>query len=447
MLYWLLVACWLYCGFQIVKNNGIKRLIYYFVGILFVPSTIGIIPQALLMEHTFYATMFILSMIRHREFTIQTFSDCPFSKSLFLVFLSCLLIGILDFRVGIAKGILRAVTVFIKTYFLFYVGWVSLSPLPSETYTEEEKDNHINEFFSLLLPITILITAYGFLTGITHTNPILDAVGLKDRFNLEDFNNYRSFRVTGACVSCSVYGLACSSLLMSAFLFIKEKTTTQKIALFLLLINIGLTATRAAIIPFLVGVCVFLILNKGLNSTLQTLLKAFVVVLVLFPILPESITGYVYQLFDSLVDAIFPSGTGGKKYGGSSIDARTMQIGAAMQMLAEKPFFGHGFAYFSEVLAHGKKHATLLGMESYLCFIGVEYGLCYLAAILTFFANAFIYFFMNRIYDYVLGDLGIALLSMFVLYLIFAWVGGSWFFFMPILGYVAKSLYVSKMQI
>lgn len=450
MLYWLLVLCWVVCGIQILRNTGIPRLLYFFIGIFFVPATLKIIPQALLMGHTFYATMFIGSMIRFREFKIGTFTSCPLFQSLFFVFLSYLLIGIFDFRIGLPMGLLRGVTAFVSSYFLFFVGWISLESSSQADFIspEENTDGFYMKktFFDMILPATLIITLYGLWTGITHTNPILDAVGLKGRFLSAYMDNYRSFRVTGACISSSVYGLACSTLFLCSFFLTKYRNKVMTFAIFMLFVNIFLSATRAAMIPFLIGLCVFVFINKGLSIMLQRILVGIIVLLFIFPLLPNSATGFVTELADSIVDVIFPGGSGGEKYGGSNVDARGIQIAAALQYLKEKPLFGHGFAYFAEVISQGKKHTTLLGMESYLCFVGVEYGLVYLVAIIGFYTSCFLYFLRNRFYNRLYADLGISLLAMFIPYLIFAWVGGCWFFFMPMLGYVAKAVFISKSE-
>ena len=90
MLYWLFVLIWFFCGIQILRNNGITRMCYFFVGIFFVPSVLKIIPQALLMGHTFYATTFIVSMFRFRELKLETFLSCPFFYSQFFISLEFL---------------------------------------------------------------------------------------------------------------------------------------------------------------------------------------------------------------------------------------------------------------------------------------------------------------------------------------------------------------------
>lgn len=451
MLYTLLIIGWVICGILILQSSGIKRLCFYFLGILYVPATIDIIPQSMFMGHYFYVSMFILSMIIYNEFKLKTFTSCPLFSIIGWVFISYLLIGLFDERISTPLSIYRAIHAFCGSYFLFYLGWVSINQKDRKYKFLGSIPGHDGDYsilFRTILPLTLLMTLYGLYTGLTHTNPILDAVGLEDRFLMEsNEGTYREFRVTAMCISSSVYGLACATLFLCSFFTIKRKTALRWLALGLLLINLTLCATRAAIIPFIIGLFVFIIIHKGITGFLRTLIIIIVAALFILPLLlPSYVTDYLSQVADSISDVILPSESGSSKYGGSSLDAREIQIVTAMEYLKEKPFFGHGFGYYGEVLSQGEKVEGLLGMESYLCFMGVERGLVNFCTEIIFYICCFYYFIKNRVYNKLYADLGIGLLTMFIPFLLFAWVGGCWFFFMPILGYMAKVVSLSKFR-
>ena len=156
---------------------------YFFVGIFFVPSVLKIIPQALLMGHTFYATTFIVSMFRFRELKLETFLSCPFFYSQFFILLASLLIGIFDFRIGVPLGLLRGITSFVSSYFLFFVGWVSLTSASQADFVSNDT-SAIKEqtFFERILPLIMPILLFGVWSAFSRSNPILDAVGLNGRF-------------------------------------------------------------------------------------------------------------------------------------------------------------------------------------------------------------------------------------------------------------------------
>lgn len=119
-------------------------------------------------------------------------------------------------------GIWRGVQYFIGKILLFIFGWVTLSNV---NHSNKSRSDNIKKdaVFSKILPFTLIITIYGLYTGITKSNPILDAVGLEDRFLFEYDDSYRSFRVTGANISSSVYGLSCSILFLCGMFLTKKK--------------------------------------------------------------------------------------------------------------------------------------------------------------------------------------------------------------------------------
>lgn len=442
-MYNLLVAIYLFFVFLIIKHKGEKRLAYFILGLFMVPGNINLINNSMFMGYMLYAIAFIASMAKHGEFKKNRITNCPLWPQFIIVFISCLLIGLFDNRVGPAVGVWRGIQYFMKTFLLFMFGWVSFN---KESLFDRNGIYNINESlaFSKILPFTLIITIYGLLTAVTKSNPILDAVGLEDRFFFEYDASYRAFRVTGANVSSSVYGLSCAIIFLCGMFLSRNKSKIAYFALGLLFINCFLTGTRAAMIPFLIALVFFLIKRKGIARGGMYILIAIISFVVLFPILPNAIADFASQVVDSIADVVLPSGTGGEKFVGSSVDAREMQIAASMKYLEIKPLFGHGYSYANEVIMQGEKHSDLLGMESYLCFIGIELGLVYALAILIFFISCIMYCIRNKKYAPDYADMAIVLVCMYILFLISAWVGNAWFFYMPVLGYIIKKVYLVK---
>lgn len=443
-MYALLVTIYILFTFLIIKNTGEKRLLYLLLGVFMMPDNIYLINNSMLMGYMLYISAFILSLISHGEFKLKNISNCPVYPQLTIVFISCLLIGLFDERMGPVTGMWRSVQYFMKTFLLFAFGWMSLKKQTATFETRRIlKDNNV---FSKLLPITLIITIYGLITAVTKTNPILDAVGLEDRFLFEDDESYRAFRVTGANVSSSVYGLICALFFMCCCFLNKKQSKLSYVALGLLFINVFLSATRAAMIPFIVGLILLIILNKGIGKGIKYTIITFISIFFISPILPQAVKDYSSQVVASIEDVVLPSGSGGEDFGGSSVEAREMQIAASMMYLKEKPLFGHGISYAKDVILKGDKHEELLGMESYLCFIGIELGLVYAVAIVIFFIACIVYFMKNRRYNRDYADIGAVFVVMYILFLIYAWVGDAWFIMMPILGYIMKTVYISKQR-
>lgn len=442
-MYILLVLTYLLFTYLIFQNTGEKRLMYLLLGFFMLPGNINIIANSMFMGYMLYVTAFIASMAVHNEFKTRNISSCPVFPQLGLVLVSCVLIGLFDERMGPATGMWRSVQYFMKTFLLFVFGWISLNG--KNTAADFNRANNKNIFVKIL-PVTLVITMYGLMTAMTKSNPILDAVGLEDRFLFEDDESYRAFRVTGANVSSSVYGLTCAVLFMCCCFLTKKRNVILYVALGLLFVNCFLSATRAAMIPFIVGLIFFIFRRKGLKKGIKRLSVTAALIALLLPIIPQGVKEYSSQVVASIEDVVLPSGTGGEKFQGSSIEKRDMQIAASMAYLEKKPWFGHGISYAKEVILKGEKDDELLGMESYLCFIGIELGLVYAVAIVIFFIACMVYFMKNRRYNRDYADIGAVFVVMYILFLIYAWVGDAWFIMMPVLGYIMKTVYISKQR-
>lgn len=107
----------------------------------------------------------------------------PFFYSQFFILLASLLIGIFDFRIGVPLGLLRGITSFVSSYFLFFVGWVSLTSASQADFVSNDT-SAIKEqtFFERILPLIMPILLFGVWSAFSRSNPILDAVGLNGRF-------------------------------------------------------------------------------------------------------------------------------------------------------------------------------------------------------------------------------------------------------------------------
>lgn len=423
-----------FLGYNIFRKTGTQRLFYFYTGIILSPSNVNILPYSLIAGHAFFVLCFLLSLLYHNEFKSKNFNS-PFNVCFILLFISYFLIGLFDDRVGPILGSYRSIWEFITTYFTFYFGWVSLKK-SNDTY-----------FIRNILPVSLICTIYGLITLPLQANPILDATGLVNRFFNEFDQSFRSFRVTAFTTSSSVYGMWCFFLFLLGYGSITKKTLFQKFALAMLFLNILISATRAAIIPSILGLILFIFTSKNYKVILSKLALLPIAIIAFLTFSPSNVTKYFSAMTDSIIDVVSPSGSGGSEVVGSNLDAREMQIKASMIYLAEKPLFGHGISYFQEEISNGGKDDRLLGMESYICFLGVEYGIINIIVVLFFYINLLIYFICNIKKEKIYAYMGISLEVMFILFLIYAWVGGNWVFSMPIFGYITKMIYLKKKEL
>ena len=83
-------------------------------------------------------------------------------------------------------------------------------------------------------------------------------------------------------------------------------------------------------------------------------------------------------------------------------------------------------------------------MESYLCFIGVDYGLVNIFAVIVFFVSLIIYAIMNRYVNKTLYAMLLSITITFIIYLATAYMGDSWLYAMPALGFLVGAIEYEK---
>lgn len=418
-------------SFLIIKSKGEQRLVYFYAALFLIPENISITPYIFYFkEHIIFITCFVISLILHKELNLKSFKNTKMFVPLVLVSVAYLLVGIMDKRLNWINGIYRATYTFEGTYFAFLVGWLAVNL---------KCGFNINLFLRKVLRLTMIATIFGVITFFLKSNPVLDAIGLEGRFENEAMTTIRAFRVTSFFVSSSVYGLVCGYLCLMGTLFLKNKKAVDIIALILLFLNCILSGTRAAIFPVLILFILYyaLFFRKKVAKIMRFLLLIAPIPIFSYLLVPESFKSTAEQYSAMLMSVVDDDAQ--EQMGGSSIDARTIQMATAVHYLKEKPFFGHGMGYSKELLLRGK-HEKLLGMESYVCFLCVEYGGVFTVCIIIFFISILSYFYKRRHVNKELAISGICMLLCYVFFLIYAWVGDSFIYIMPILGLLARML-------
>lgn len=425
----------IFTGYKILNTNGWQRLAWYFSSITLVSTAFNFYSGiAFTKSHLFFISLFIVSIIKEGKFKRRYLIGNPLSSSLLFLFISYILIGIFDERLGILLGVYRGILNYATHFGAFFIGWIS-------TY---EKINY-KKLIRFICTLSLIFTIYGIYTFVTKSNPVIDALGFVDRFNFERANaSFREFLVSGFLMESGVYGLSCFIFLIFLWAIKGKHNYIQNFTFVLLFINIFLTGTRSIMIPSILGIIVFITVNYNIKKKVKYLLTGIFASLIVLVIFPDTVGRYCGEIITSIIDVISPEGSGGADLGGSSIEARDMQITAAfMKYLPEKPLFGHGFNYFAEVILmknQGVNDSELLGMESYLCFLGVEYGLVNIIAVVTFFTSLIVYTIKNRHVNKTLYSMLLSITITYIVYLITAYMGNSWLYAMPAIGFLVGNI-------
>ena len=429
----------LFFGYKIFSTKGWERLVWYLAGITLVSTAFNFFGGiALTKGHKIFVIFFITSLVIEGRFKLKNIKLCPLIIPLSLVFISYLCIGIFDTRLNPLMGIYRGVYNFAVTYGAFLLGWLSV-------------DGKIAypKFSKKLITIALVFTLYGLLTFVIKTNPILDSLGYHDRLLFEDAGvTFREFLVSGFLLESGVYGLSCFIFMLLIWSINVRNSKLQTITLALLFVNVFLTGTRSIMIPAIIGYAIYIYTGFKAKKKIQYLITGTFIFVIIVIAFPNSIGSYVGDIIKSILDVILPSGTGGSELGGSSLDVRDTQITAAfLKYLPEKLLFGHGFNYYQEVILvfnGGVNDVELYGMESYLCFLGVEYGLINIITVIIFFIYLIVYIIKNKYVNKKLYSLLLSITITFVIYLITAFMGDSWLYAMPVLGFLVALVEHSK---
>lgn len=423
-------------GFKILTTKGLNRFGWYLASLTLVNTLFNVYNGiALTQGHLFFVVLFFISLILEGRLNLKNLKRCPLAIPLFLLFLSYLLIGIFDTRISLAVGLYRGLYNFLQSFGAFLLGWLSI-----------KDDVDLSGLSKKVMILSFVFTIYGIFTFIVKSNPIVDALGYQDRFVFENANaSFRQFLVAGFLSESGVYGLSCFVVLMFMWALCKSRKPVYMLMIILLFVNIFLTATRSIMIPAIVGIIVFVMLYYNFKGKMAFILGGILVYAIISICFPNSIGKFTGEIIASIVDVISPSGSGGAELGGSNMDVRKAQISAAfIKYLPLKPLFGHGFNYYQEVIYaynNGVNDSELYGMESYLCFLGVEYGLVNIIMVIVFFISLLRYFIKNKYVSRSLYSVSISVTVAYMLFLIFAYMGDSWLYVMPFLG-----LYVGMIE-
>lgn len=426
-------------GYNIIKARGWERLVWFLASITLVSTSFNFLGAiAITKGHKIFVLFFLFSLFNEGKLKLKYLKQCPLFLPLMIVFASYIMIGLFDERLNPAMGIYRGVYNYMVTYGAFFLGWLSVY----------DKINY-DKLSKKLINIGLIFTLYGLFCFSTKSNPVVDALGFENRFVFEDAEvAFRSFLVSGFLSESGVYGLSCLIFMLFIWSINTKNNTLQYISLCILFINIFLTGTRSIMIPAVVGIIIYILTRFNIKKKIQLLglgLLFFATITIIFP---HSVGSYAGDIISSMIDVISPSGSGGADLGGSSLDVRDIQITTAfVKYLPQKPFFGHGFNYYQEVILvfnGGVNDVELFGMESYLCFLGVEYGLVNIIAVISFFISLIIYFIRNRQVNKATYSFAISLTIAFVIYLATAFMGDSWLYAMPVLGFLTGIIEYKK---
>ena len=166
----------LFFGYKIINTRGWERLVWYLAGITLVSTAFNFFSAiAITKGHSTFVLFFLISLFNEGKLKMTYIRQCPLFIPLMMLFASYVMIGLFDERLNPAMGVYRGVYKYLETYGSFFLGWLSVY----------DKINY-TKLSNKLINIGLVFTLYGVFCFVTKSNPIIDALGLENRFVFED---------------------------------------------------------------------------------------------------------------------------------------------------------------------------------------------------------------------------------------------------------------------
>lgn len=430
-------------GFIFSSKNA-KKLNWFFVGILFFPPAVVIIPIPFMNFVTFSIFILLVVTFFQQKNAWAELMRFPLKISLLINLLLLLCIGLFDDRLNLYNQLYRPITYFLETFFVIFLTYF---------YIKSEKDALLA--FDFLIKLFIAFTLYGILNSITKHNEyysfVVDSYGGRDFANDNMLTGIERFRVSSFAWHAIYYGfLVIMMILIEIFLFTagiaKKKNAIYYIVFFLLFINLFLVNSRTPLFALAAGASIFILFAVKFTKKIVVIFAILVLGIVASLLIPKA-----SDIIDKSIGTL--TGREVKKESGSSMTMRQKQLDASEQIFSQSPILGHGFNYITEGLGYSsdqsKRTSTkdFAGFESYYFKLLIEQGLFGIVGNIIFFLAIVFwliksYFFLNP-----LGKKAVVFsISITVAFLIFI-IGtgdlGSFPFFMAILGISMKLVTLS----
>jgi hypothetical protein len=376
----------IFFAFNIISQKGIKKLPWFFAGILFFPPSVIILESPYFDFQTFI--LFILLFVTFINFKwFSNFKSFPFKITLLFVLIAYLLIGLFDSRLNFFYSIYKPILLFFRFFsILFVVGF----------YVNNYKD--IKYIYNKLLLFFSLFTIYGISNYITKRNEFYDFIvagyGGRNFANDNMLAGIERFRVSSFSWHAIYYGFLLSMILMLIiFIFTAVKINkVQKVRYFilfiLLIINLFLTNSRSPIFAALLSISIYILFSFGTLAKV----KIFLIATITFGI------SYFYFPYVSnlITESTIGISTGSAKYeNASSVSLRETQFAQSILIFNKNPIFGNGIDYITENLGYSsdenkrKSDTNFFGFESYVYKLIIEQGIVGIVANLVLLISLF----------------------------------------------------------
>jgi hypothetical protein len=428
----------LFFAWKFIRSEGVDRLKYYLIVILFLPFSIILLEKPTITPPELLAiTLAFMCIIQE---PLQEWKRFPLKIAFIITFFCLLLVGIFDERLSFVPKFIRPTRYFLNTMFICYLSFLCLK--------KEEDWKQISKalFFS-----SIILCIYGlfnYLVQFNHYNDLIAGfTGEVDVANRFQTSSGRS-RISSFTSNAIYYGFL-TGIILIVFLCDYTKPKDKILSLksfiliaFLLLVNLYLSNSRTPYFVFLAGIIIYLTFSvdkKGLKRNYTAFFLIFLIGLTI-----PAVQDMLFQITD-----IFSKH---QQVGGSSLEMRIEQLEGALRFFDYNIFTGNGFAYIIEEIGYALDGDLydldeMWGFESYAFEVLIEQGIAGIVANLVFFSSIAYWLFRQMKYSGEIKQIaafGITITAGFLLFSCATGTLGAWPISMLFLGVCMKRIVLMK---
>ncbi|HTE25974.1 O-antigen ligase family protein [Flavitalea sp.] len=430
-LFFLVAAIVFFWG--ILQSSGVKRLIWFFTGILFFSDRIMIIefPTKMSFDRLLIYSLMFSEIVKSGKL-IPKIKYYPLVSSMIIFLVGVLTIGVFDERIGLVLKIYRPLDYFVQTIFVSLLCYINIT-----------KTQDWEKLVKFLLVSSLIMGIYGIFNFFTLSNPLDHLITTLYR-SVSPFDDYAQgsgrFRINSFVSHPIYYGYLCgifSLLAFYSFFYLKQLKQLSIVVMLLATTNLILANSRTPLLAFAIGLIIFILLAFRTLAKIKMLIAIGFICCVIYniPIIHESV--------ENTVDAFRVNGG---NTSGSSLNMRTLQLQASYNEFLKNPIFGNGLYYIEEDLgwASTEQERTsdpdFEGFESYFYQLLIEQGSVGIFVTLIFIASIISYLFKKRVVDKQISAFGFSILCMFLVFSMGTGTLHSWIISMGLIGICSKYL-------
>jgi len=382
--------------YQIFKNRGVNKLIWFFGGILFFPPTIILLENPLVSFPRLMIYSLLLATILQYKNLYAEYKKFPLKYVLAFIFVMLLIIGYQDARLGLFHKIYRPTVYFIERFLVMFLTYL---------YIKDIKD--LKKLYHILFIFFLFFGLYGLSNYITKSSIYAEIInyvfgGVDTVGTNMTSESHRRFRISSFSWHAIFYGLILNVIiLLLVFVFnnikdlniLKKKRYIYIFVMALVIANLLLVNSRTPILALVAGLGIFFIFGFSFKKKIQYIVSGFLLLFCLYVITPDSFT-----IVDKTVETFSDKGT---DVGGSTMEMRLIQLAASIVVFNDAPIYGHGFSYIQEDMGFSRdkelrtSDKEFAGFESYAFVLLIEQGLIGIIANLVFFIFLFYWHIKN----------------------------------------------------